>query len=88
MSESIRAVQVGTMTERTTPPTAARKRITETIHHLHELIAALDRRVPQVERSGEASIARAAAALRAETMKRIADLEQEAAAVQDHTDVG
>jgi len=88
MSESIRAVQVGTMTERTTPPTAARKRITETIHHLHELIAALDRRVPHVERSGEASIARAAAALRAETMKRIADLEQEAAAVPDHTDVG
>ena len=76
------------MTEQTTPPTAARKRITETIHHLHELIAALDRRVPHVERSGEASIARAAAALRAETLKRIADLEQEAAAVPDHTDVG
>jgi hypothetical protein len=55
---------------------------------LHELIAALDRRVPQVERSGEASIARAAAALRAETVKRIADLEQEAAAVPVHTNEG
>jgi len=76
------------MTEYTTGPTAACRRIARTISHLHELIAALDRRVPQVERSGEASIARAAAALRAETMKRIADLEQEAAAVPDHTDVG
>jgi hypothetical protein len=76
------------MTERTTRPADARQRITETIHHLHELIAALDRRVPHVERSGEASIARAAAALRAETMKRIADLEQEAAAVPVPTNEG
>jgi phage shock protein A len=75
-------------TEHTTHPTAARKRITRTIRHLHELIAALDRRAPQAERSGEASIARAAAALRAETMKRIADLEQEAAAVPVHTNEG
>jgi hypothetical protein len=84
MSESIRAVT----TECTTRPTAARKRITRTIRHLNELIAALDRRVPHVERSGEASIARAAAALRAETMKRIADLEQEAAAVPVPTNEG
>jgi len=77
-----------TMPERTTSPTAACRRIARTIRHLHELIAALDRRVPHVERSGEASIARAAAALRAETVKRIADLEQEAAAVPVPTDVG
>ena len=54
-------------------------RMTRTIRNLRELIAALDRRLPQVERSGEASIARAAAALRAEATKRIADLELEAA---------
>jgi hypothetical protein len=47
---------------------------------LYELIAALDRRVPHVERSGETSIARAAAALKAEATRRIADLEREAAA--------
>lgn len=47
------------------------------ISELQELIAALDRRVPQVERAGELSIARDAAALRAKAMKRIAKLEAE-----------
>ena len=42
---------------------------------LQELIAALDRRVPQIERSGEAAIARDAAALRSQAMKRLAELE-------------
>lgn len=41
---------------------------------LHELIAALDRRVPRVEQAGEASIARDAAALRARAVKRLAEL--------------
>ena len=41
---------------------------------LQELIAALDRRVPRVERVGEASIARDAAALRAKAVKRLAEL--------------
>jgi hypothetical protein len=45
---------------------------------LHELIAALDRRVPHVERVGEIAIAQAAAALRDEALKRIATLEREA----------
>ena len=45
------------------------------IRHLRELIAALDRRVPHVERSGEAAIARDAAALREKAVKRIAVLE-------------
>ena len=48
-----------------------------TVRELKELIAALDRRVPQVERVGEVSIARAAAELKAEAMKRIDDLERE-----------
>ena len=63
-------------------------RMTRTIRSLRELIAALDRRLPQVERSGEASIARAAAALRAEATKRIADLELEAATGPVHINVG
>ena len=46
------------------------------IRHLRELIAALDRRVPHVERSGEAAIARDAAALRDKALKRIAALEE------------
>jgi hypothetical protein len=42
---------------------------------LHELIAALDRRVPRVERAGESAIAREAAALRAKAVKRLSELE-------------
>ena len=49
----------------------------QTIRELHELIAALDRRVPHVERVGEVSIARAAAALRLEALRRIEELERE-----------
>jgi hypothetical protein len=45
------------------------------VRELHELIAALDRRVPQVHRMGEFAIARAAAALRGEALKRIEQLE-------------
>ncbi len=41
---------------------------------LRELIAALDRRVPHVERAGEASIARDAALLREKAVKRLAEL--------------
>jgi hypothetical protein len=44
------------------------------LRELHELIAALDRRVPRVEQAGEASIARDAAALRARAVKRLAEL--------------
>ena len=52
-------------------PTAA------AIRGLLELIAALDRRVPQVQRSGEASIAVQAAALKARALQRIEELERE-----------
>jgi hypothetical protein len=48
------------------------------VGELYELIAALDRRVPYVERVGEVAIARAAAALRGEALRRIATLEHEA----------
>ncbi len=49
------------------------------VRHLRELIAALDRRLPQVERVGEATIAREAAALRADAVRRIVELEHEMA---------
>ncbi len=47
------------------------------IRELLELIAAIDRRVPHVQRAGEAAIARDAAALRARALKRLAELERE-----------
>lgn len=46
---------------------------------LRELVAALDRRVPHLERDGEHAIARDAAALRVEALLRIAELERTAA---------
>lgn len=48
----------------------------ELIDDLRELIAALDRRVPRLERQGEIAIARDAAKLRDEALARIADLER------------
>ncbi|MDE3154320.1 MAG: hypothetical protein KGN76_04420 [Acidobacteriota bacterium] len=47
------------------------------IRELRELIAALDRRVPHVERAGEASIASDAAALKEKARRRLAELERE-----------
>lgn len=44
------------------------------VHALHELVAALDRRVAHVERLGETRIAREAAALREQAVKRIQEL--------------
>jgi hypothetical protein len=49
------------------------------VHELQELIAALDRRVPQVQRAGETAIARDAAMLKARALKRIEELERETA---------
>ena len=46
----------------------------ELARELEELIVALDRRLPQVERAGEAAIARDAAALRAKAVARLAEL--------------
>jgi hypothetical protein len=46
------------------------------IQVLLELIEALDRRLPRVERAGEAAIALDAAALKRRALKRIAELER------------
>jgi hypothetical protein len=51
----------------------SRRRI---VRELNELVVALDRRVPQVERAGEMAIARSAAALRAEAVRRIEELQR------------
>ena len=57
-----------------------------TIVQLSELIAAIDRRLPQEQRAGEAVIATAAMRLRLEATKRIVELEAEVAGRQsmDH----
>lgn len=47
------------------------------LEDLRELVAALDRRVPHLDRKGEHDIARDAAALRTEAMKRILEIEQD-----------
>jgi len=60
-----------------TDPAAAESTRAQTVRELYELIAALDRRVPHVERVGEISIAHAAAALKLEALKRIKELEHE-----------
>jgi hypothetical protein len=71
--------------ERGTPADAASAlrwmALTETplVRELRELIAALDRRVPHVERAGEISIAKDAAALKAKALQRLAELEHDAA---------
>ena len=49
---------------------------TRMIEDLRELITALDRRVPHLERTGEIEIARDAAALRKKALERIACLEK------------
>jgi hypothetical protein len=46
------------------------------IRHLRELIAALDRRVPQIERAGEIDIAHDTAALKAKALQRLSELER------------
>ncbi|HUR22162.1 MAG TPA: hypothetical protein VMZ90_15205 [Vicinamibacterales bacterium] len=46
----------------------------ERVRELEELIAALDRRVPQAERVGEAEIANDAANLRAKAVRRLNEL--------------
>lgn len=48
---------------------------TTTIRHLRELIASIDRRVPQAHRDSERTIAEEAAALRARAHTRLAELE-------------
>ena len=45
------------------------------VHELRELIAALDRRVPRIEREGERAIARDAQGLRRAALMRLCELD-------------
>ena len=54
---------------------AVNAQATQAIRNLRDLVEALDRRVPHVERAGEALIVQDAAALKAKALKRIAELE-------------
>jgi hypothetical protein len=58
--------------------------ISNNIGVLRELIEALDRRFPQVERAGEATIARDASALKIKALERIAELEREPSLTESH----
>lgn len=53
--------------------------LADTVCQLNELITAIDRRLPQVERAGESVIANAAVRLRLEAEKRITEIEVEIA---------
>jgi hypothetical protein len=55
-----------------TPPNGKR---TQQIRHLRELIVALDKRQPRIERVGETDIARDAAALKNKALQRLAELQ-------------
>ena len=55
--------------------TAVALSTSSTIAALRELIAAIDRRVSHLERTGEHRIARDAAALRQQALKRLAELD-------------
>jgi hypothetical protein len=57
---------------------APRSSDTTLVHDLGELVAALDRRVPRLEREGEHDIALDARALRRAALNRIAELERTA----------
>ena len=46
------------------------------VHDLRELVAALDRRVPRIEREAERAIAHDAQELRRAALKRIVELER------------
>jgi hypothetical protein len=58
-----------------------------TMRRLHELIAALDRRVSNEERVGEISVVRAAAALRIQALNRLIELERNACDASPATDM-
>lgn len=60
---------------------------TRTVRKLLELIAALDRRVPQAERAGEAAIALDAAALKVLALRQIDEIERDARASSSDTEL-
>lgn len=53
------------------------------VRDLLELVAALDRRVPQTQRAGETAIARDAAALKTSALQQIEELERQPAVAEN-----
>ncbi|HJU44525.1 MAG TPA: hypothetical protein VJ691_16990 [Vicinamibacterales bacterium] len=53
--------------------------VAEKLLYLTELIAAIDRRVPHVQRAGESAIANAAVRLRRDAIRRIEEIERSVA---------
>jgi hypothetical protein len=53
--------------------------LTDVAAQLTELITAIDRRLPQAQRAGEATIANAAVRLRLEAVKRLGEIQRELA---------
>ena len=58
----------------------------DTLRRRRELVAALDRRMPHIERTGEIQIALDTAALKAKALARIADLEPRRQVVSEPQD--
>ena len=56
----------------------------ELVKHLRQLVDALDRRVPHVERNGEEKIANEAHALKELALRRLEELEAEASGTIPH----
>ena len=74
MHEVRRSLERRAAGDRHAPPGLAMKRSDRLVKELRELVAALDSRVPHVERAGELTIAREAAALREQAIRRLAEL--------------
>jgi hypothetical protein len=55
--------------------TSPKDKTKQQIRHLRELIVALDKRQPRIERVGETDIARDAAALKKKALQRLAELQ-------------
>lgn len=55
--------------------TSPKDKTQQQIRHLRELIVALDKRQPRIERVGETEIARDAAALKQKALQRLAELQ-------------
>jgi hypothetical protein len=80
MHEVRRSLERRTAGDRHAQPGLAMSRTDRLVKELRELVAALDRRVPQVERAGELTIAREAEALRSQALRRLAELGDQSAA--------
>jgi hypothetical protein len=76
-SEEICDIDAATLRDLTSMITKGVRSTAVLIRHLRQLVDALDRRVPHVERTGEEQIARDARALKEKALQRLMELERE-----------